>query len=188
MSLSIYYACIPLNLMSSANPVHTDHHHARKSAVDVWPWRVAGEIRGRRGEGRTDFRRAARGKENRGDLGRGLQDFFLLRHRCFIYRRWWRQAASDGVEQRRRAAPSLLWVYSQWAGFVLGWMAAFVESQAVIELRVKAGTDRSSLGHKNHSPTMSVTAAAKKRGKCQRMGVLTLDEMEKKERFVVLER
>ncbi|KAF6719131.1 hypothetical protein FQA47_013120 [Oryzias melastigma] len=67
-------------------------------------------------------------------------------------------------------------------------MAAFVESQAVIELRVKAGTDRSSLGHKNHSPTMSVTAAAKKRGKCQRMGVLTLDEMEKKERFVVLER
>lgn len=42
-----------------------------------------------------------------------------------------------------------------------GWMAVFEETQAAIELKVKAGPDSLALRHSNYSTTMSVTAVAR---------------------------
>ena len=79
--------------------------------------------------------------------------FFLSRQRCIIYRRWWRQAASDGAEQRRRAAPFSFVGLFPVGRLCAGWMAAFEETQAAIELRVKAGRDSPLLRHSNTTVT-----------------------------------
>lgn len=88
------------------------------------------------------------------------QDFLLLRQRCIIYRRWWRQSASDRAEQRRQAAPFSFVGLFPVGRLCADWMAAFEETRAAIELRVKAGPDSPALRHCNYSTTMSVTAAA----------------------------
>lgn len=64
--------------------------------------------------------------------------FFLLKQRCIIYRRWCRQAASDRTEQRRRAAPFSFVGLFPVGRLCAGWMAAFEETRAAIELKVKA--------------------------------------------------
>lgn len=81
-------------------------------------------------------------------MGAG-QAFFLLRQGCIIYRRWWRQAASDRAEQRRRAAPFSSVGLFPVGRLCAGWMAAFEETRAAIELRVKARPDSPALRHSN---------------------------------------
>lgn len=82
---------------------------------------------------------------------------FVLRQRCIIYRRWWTQAASDGTEQRRRAAPFSFVGLFPVGRLCAGWMAAFEETQAAIELRVKAGRDSPSLRHSNTTVTQCLS-------------------------------
>lgn len=81
----------------------------------------------------------------------------MLRQRCIIYRRWWTQAASDGTEQRRRAAPFSFVGLFPVGRLCAGWMAAFEETQAAIELRVKAGRDSPSLRHSNTTVTQCLS-------------------------------
>lgn len=91
--------------------------------------------------------------------------FFLLRQCCIIYRRWCRQTASDRTEQRRQAAPFSFVGLFPVGRLCAGWMAAFEETQAAIELKVKAGPDSLALRQSNYSTTMSVTAAAREEKK-----------------------
>lgn len=114
---------------------------------------MCSKIRGKRGEGKGK-RGTGRGREGIKErwklrLAGAGQGFFLLRQRCIIYRRWWRQAASDGAEQRRRAAPFSFVGLFPVGRLCAGWMAAFEETQASIELRVKAGHDLPALRHSN---------------------------------------
>lgn len=104
------------------------------------------EIRGKRGD-----KEGSRGIKERGKqrlVGAGL-GFFLWRQRCIIYRRWWRQAASDGAQQRRRAAPFSFVGLFPVGRLCAGWMAVFEETRAAIEPGVKAGTDSTALRHSN---------------------------------------
>lgn len=82
---------------------------------------------------------------------------FVLRQCCIIYRRWWTQAASDGTEQRRRAAPFSFVGLFPVGRLCAGWMAAFEETQAAIELRVKAGRDSPLLRHSNTTVTQCLS-------------------------------
>lgn len=84
----------------------------------------------------------------------------MLRQRCIIYRRWWRQAASDGAEQRRQAAPFSFMGLFPVGRLCAGWMAAFEETRAAIELRMKARPVCTET-QQNYSTTMSVTAVAR---------------------------
>lgn len=107
--------------------------------------RKRGEEKGNGGRGGSEGVRE-RWKQRLAGAGQG---FFLLRQRCIIYRRWWRQAASDRAEQRRRAAPFSFVGLFPVGRLCAGWMAAFEETRAAIELRVKAGPDSPALRHSN---------------------------------------
>lgn len=111
-----------------------------------WFSKIRGKGGEEKGKGRGREGIKERWKQRLAGAGQG---FFLLRQRCIIYRRWWRQAASDGAEQRRRAAPFSFVGLFPVGRLCAGWMAAFEETRAAIELRVKAGPDSSALRHSN---------------------------------------
>lgn len=112
-------------------------------------WEVKRWGEGKQGKGRGREGIKGRWKQRLAGAGQG---FFLLRQRCIIYRRWWRQAASDGAEQRRRAAPFSFVGLFPVGRLCAGWMAAFEETRAAIELRVKAGPDSPAPRHSNTTP------------------------------------
>lgn len=111
-------------------------------------------------EGKGEGQREGLKKRWKRRLEGAGQAFFLLRQRCIIYRRWWRQAASDGAEQRRQAAPFSFMGLFPVGRLCAGWMAAFEETRAAIELRMKARPVCTET-QQNYSTTMSVTAVAR---------------------------
>lgn len=132
------------------------------------------EVRRRRqGKGSAIARIKARWKQW---LAGARLDFFLLRQRCIIYRRWWRQAASDGAEQRRRAAP-FLFCGSIPSGQALCWLDGCLWGNPCSYWAESEGRTRLARTEtqQRYSSTMSVTAMAgeqKKRMETewQRMG------------------
>lgn len=58
----------------------------------------------------------------------GIKEFLFVEAAFIIYRRWWRQAASDRAQQRRQAAPFSFVGLFPVGRLCAGWMAAFEET------------------------------------------------------------